>query len=61
MNAPTKYKVVALLPMKANSERVRGKNFREFCGKLGLLVFQRHLHHAERRAGIRGMIASMRW
>ena len=25
--------VVALLPMKANSERVRGKNFREFCGK----------------------------
>lgn len=34
MNAPTKkHKVVALLPMKANSERVRGKNFREFCGK----------------------------
>jgi CMP-N-acetylneuraminic acid synthetase len=30
---PSKYKVVALLPMKANSERVRGKNFREFCGK----------------------------
>lgn len=27
------YKAVALLPMKANSERVRGKNFREFCGK----------------------------
>lgn len=27
------YKVVALLPMKANSERVRGKNFRDFCGK----------------------------
>ena len=27
------YKTVALLPMKANSERVRGKNFREFCGK----------------------------
>lgn len=26
-------KVVALLPMKANSERVRGKNFREFGGK----------------------------
>lgn len=26
-------KVVALLPMKANSERVKGKNFREFCGK----------------------------
>lgn len=26
-------KVVALLPMKANSERVRGKNFKEFCGK----------------------------
>src|SRR5688500_10367574 len=24
---------VALLPMKANSERVKGKNFREFCGK----------------------------
>lgn len=28
-----KKKVVALLPMKANSERVKGKNFREFCGK----------------------------
>jgi CMP-N-acetylneuraminic acid synthetase len=25
--------VVALLPMKAHSERVAGKNFREFCGK----------------------------
>lgn len=24
---------VALLPMKANSERVKGKNFRDFCGK----------------------------
>lgn len=32
MTSP-QYKVVALLPMKANSERVRGKNFREFCGK----------------------------
>jgi len=28
-----KPKIVALLPMKANSERVRGKNFREFNGK----------------------------
>lgn len=27
------YKTVALLPMKANSERVRGKNFRDFNGK----------------------------
>lgn len=27
------YGTVALLPMKANSERVRGKNFRQFCGK----------------------------
>lgn len=27
------HKVVALLPMKANSERVRGKNFKNFCGK----------------------------
>lgn len=27
------YKCVALLPMKANSERVKGKNFREFAGK----------------------------
>lgn len=27
------YKTVALLPMKANSERVRGKNFRAFNGK----------------------------
>ncbi len=26
-------KVAALLPMKANSERVKGKNFRNFCGK----------------------------
>jgi len=26
-------KIVALLPMKANSVRVKGKNFREFCGK----------------------------
>ncbi len=26
-------KLVALLPMKANSERVKGKNFREFAGK----------------------------
>lgn len=32
MNQP-KFKTVALLPMKANSERVKGKNFREFCGK----------------------------
>ena len=26
-------RITALLPMKANSERVPGKNFREFCGK----------------------------
>ena len=26
-------KIVALLPMKANSERVKGKNFRYFCSK----------------------------
>lgn len=26
-------KIVALLPLKANSERVKGKNFRHFCGK----------------------------
>ena len=26
-------KIVALLPMKANSERVKGKNFKEFNGK----------------------------
>lgn len=32
MNTP-RFKAVALLPMKANSERVRGKNFRDFCGK----------------------------
>lgn len=25
--------IVALLPMKANSQRVKGKNFRNFCGK----------------------------
>jgi CMP-N-acetylneuraminic acid synthetase len=29
----TKPHIVALLPMKANSERVQGKNFRNFCGK----------------------------
>jgi CMP-N-acetylneuraminic acid synthetase len=29
----TNYNLVALLPMKANSERVKGKNFREFAGK----------------------------
>jgi CMP-N-acetylneuraminic acid synthetase len=28
-----KQRIVALLPMKANSERVRGKNFRDFNGK----------------------------
>ena len=28
-----KERVVVLLPMKANSERVKGKNFRNFCGK----------------------------
>ena len=26
-------KIVARLPMKANSERVKGKNFKNFCGK----------------------------
>jgi len=30
---PEKSRIIALLPMKANSERVRGKNFRDFCGK----------------------------
>lgn len=29
----TKKKIVALLPMKANSSRVPGKNFKDFCGK----------------------------
>ncbi len=29
----TKPKIVALLPMKANSSRVPGKNFKDFCGK----------------------------
>lgn len=33
MKRKTNRRVVALLPMKANSERVKGKNFREFCGK----------------------------
>jgi CMP-N-acetylneuraminic acid synthetase len=28
-----KHKIFALLPMKANSQRVKGKNFRSFCGK----------------------------
>ena len=31
MKTPTR--IVALLPMKANSERVKGKNFRPFNGK----------------------------
>lgn len=29
----SKPRIVALLPMKANSQRVKGKNFRNFCGK----------------------------
>ncbi|MCB5185801.1 acylneuraminate cytidylyltransferase family protein [Methylobacillus gramineus] len=29
----SKPRIIALLPMKANSVRVKGKNFREFCGK----------------------------
>lgn len=29
----SRQKIVALLPMKANSVRVEGKNFRDFCGK----------------------------
>lgn len=33
MGMPNGKRVVALLPMKANSERVRGKNFRVFNGK----------------------------
>lgn len=32
-SSPAKPRIVALLPMKANSERVKGKNFRDFCGK----------------------------
>lgn len=31
--ASERLKLVALLPMKANSVRVKGKNFRDFCGK----------------------------
>ena len=27
------YSLIALLPMKANSERIKGKNFKSFCGK----------------------------
>jgi len=33
MTTPPKKRIVALLPMKANSDRVKGKNFREFNGK----------------------------
>lgn len=29
----SEFATVALLPMKANSERVKGKNFKDFCGK----------------------------
>lgn len=33
MNNQSGQRVIALLPMKANSSRVPGKNFRDFCGK----------------------------
>ncbi|MEA5090375.1 cytidylyltransferase domain-containing protein [Solidesulfovibrio sp.] len=33
MRTPQEQRLVALLPMKANSERVRSKNFRDFRGK----------------------------
>lgn len=33
MTNPTPERIVALLPMKAHSARVSGKNFRDFCGK----------------------------
>ncbi len=33
MTKPTSERIVALLPMKAHSSRVSGKNFRDFCGK----------------------------
>ena len=33
MTTTPKKRIVALLPMKANSDRVKGKNFREFNGK----------------------------
>lgn len=32
-SSPKKFKLVALLPMKANSNRVKGKNFRDLAGK----------------------------
>lgn len=40
----TKYESVALLLVKANCERVRGKNFREFSGKP--LLQSQHRHSA---------------
>lgn len=33
MMTPRSERIVALLPMKAKSTRVKGKNFRDFCGK----------------------------
>ena len=33
MTETTNQRIVALLPMKAHSARVSGKNFRDFCGK----------------------------
>jgi CMP-N-acetylneuraminic acid synthetase len=30
---PQSKRIIALLPMKANSVRVKGKNFKDFCGK----------------------------
>jgi len=33
MNTSNPIRIVALLPMKAHSARVSGKNFRDFCGK----------------------------
>lgn len=32
-SSPEKFNIVALLPMKANSNRVKGKNFRDLAGK----------------------------
>ena len=33
ISMPNNPRIVALLPMKANSVRIKGKNFRDFCGK----------------------------
>lgn len=62
MSAEKPY-IVALVPMKANSERVKGKNFREFCGKplfrwiLDILLEVDEIHQVVINTDARGILA----